>query len=150
VALAAGVAVAGATPRRKVEELWPPPTDLARFHTLASGEVLTEVILPPVGENAYVEIRQKQSFDWALASAAVARNAKEGWRVVLGAVAPRPWRAAAAEEFLGSADLTAERIEKAAELAVRGGKPLTKNAYKVKLARVAVKRALTEAAGGAK
>lgn len=148
VALGATAEIAGGPSPRPVEGLYAPPDDTKRFFTLAPGEVVTAVALGPVGENAYVEVRHKRSFDWALASAAVARRAGKGWRIVLGAVAPGPWRAKEAEAALGDGVPDAAAIAKAADLAVKGAKPLSENAYKVKLARVAVTRALTEAAGG--
>jgi xanthine dehydrogenase YagS FAD-binding subunit len=100
--------------------------------------------------NAYVEVRHRQSYDWALAAAAVARFPERPWRVWLGAVAPVPWRSAAAEAILGTKRPDAKAIAAAADAAVLDAKPLTKNGYKVKLARTALLRALTEAAGGLK
>jgi xanthine dehydrogenase YagS FAD-binding subunit len=62
-------------------------------------------------------------------------------------VAPTPWRAAAAEKALAGKALATATIEQAAKCAVDDATPLSRNAYKVQLARVAVKRALLEAAG---
>jgi xanthine dehydrogenase YagS FAD-binding subunit len=120
------------------------------FHTLAAGELVKAIVLPPPTPNAYVEIRHKQSFDWALASAAVAQAADGSWRIVLGGVAPAPWRATDAEKALGREPLNENRIRAAAEAAVARAKPLSGNAYKVRLAKVAVGRALRKAAGGDK
>jgi xanthine dehydrogenase YagS FAD-binding subunit len=67
-------------------------------------------------------------------------------KVVLGHVAPKPYEAAAAEKELAGKTITAETAEAAGKAAVADAQPLSRNAYKVTLARVAVKRALLEAA----
>jgi xanthine dehydrogenase YagS FAD-binding subunit len=69
--------------------------------------------------------------------------------VVLGHVAPTPWVAAQAEQALAGKSLSDDVIAQAAEAAVQGAQPLSENRYKVQLTRVAVKRALQEAAGKA-
>ncbi|MHC4861178.1 MAG: FAD binding domain-containing protein [Planctomycetota bacterium] len=148
VALGAQVEIEGRTDTPPVESLWPAPGEEGPFTTLALGQILTKVIVPSGHPSAYVEVRHRQSFDWALASAAVARTAVGGWRVVLGAVAPVPWRSPEAEKALGDGNPDAARIAKAADAALATAKPLSMNAYKVKLARTALTRALTEAAGG--
>lgn len=68
-------------------------------------------------------------------------------RVVLGQVAPVPWRAQAAEELLRGKAIDPEVAAQAGEAAVRGARALSGNRYKIQLARVAVKRALLAAAG---
>ena len=68
-------------------------------------------------------------------------------RVVLGGVAPIPWRAPKAEEFLAGKSLSADTLAEAARLALDGAQPLEKNAYKVPLAQTLVRRALAKAAG---
>jgi xanthine dehydrogenase YagS FAD-binding subunit len=140
MALGATVEIHGVKAARPVESLWqgPPPGLVTGFR----GERTVA--------NAYVEVRHRQSFDWALASAAVAAGTDGKWTVVLGAVAPVPWRAAPPEEALGRGKPTAAKISAAAEVAVKGAKPLSMNGYKVKLAKTALVRALTEAAGGMK
>jgi xanthine dehydrogenase YagS FAD-binding subunit len=67
--------------------------------------------------------------------------------IVLGQVAPIHWRAKAAEALLVGKTIDRALAEKAGEAAVEGAKPLSRNRYKVQLARVAVKRALLAAAG---
>jgi len=69
--------------------------------------------------------------------------------VVLGHVAPTPWVAEAAGKSLAGKTLSASVAEEAGKLATEGAHPLSQNGYKVKLAQVAVKRALM-AAGGVK
>jgi len=148
VALGAHVVIEGREDIPPIESLWPAPGEEGPFHTLARGEILKQVIVPRVGPNAYVEVRHRQSFDWALASAAVARTEVSGWRVVLGAVAPVPWHSPEAGKVLGAGRPSAAKIKVAADAAVADAKPLSMNAYKVKLAHTALVRALTEAAGG--
>ena len=70
-------------------------------------------------------------------------------RIVLGHVAPVPWPAPEAEKWLAGEVLSEQTAAKAGEEAVRGARPLSDNAYKVQLARVAVKRALLVAKEGA-
>jgi xanthine dehydrogenase YagS FAD-binding subunit len=131
-----------------------PQSQDTREIALLPNEILTEVIIPPAGgaRSATHEIRQKEALDWALASASVvlkmSGNTVSSARVVLGAVAPTPWAAVKAEKLLARKVLTAAVAEQAAEAAVDGATPLSQNAYKAQLARVAVKRALLQAARG--
>jgi xanthine dehydrogenase YagS FAD-binding subunit len=71
-------------------------------------------------------------------------------KVVLGHVAPTPWEATGAEAALKGKTITADTAEAAGKAAVLGATPLSQNAYKVTLAKVAVKRALMEAVKTAK
>lgn len=128
-----------------------PQTDSQRENALQPNEILAEILIPHgPARNATYEIRQKEALDSPLATASVALKVKAGKiesaRVVLGHVAPTPWRAAAAEKALAGKPLDAAAIEEAAKAAVEGATPLSMNGYKVQLARVAVKRALLEAA----
>ena len=70
-----------------------------------------------------------------------------GARVVMGAVAPVPWRAEAAERALAGRRVTDQTAAAAADAAVRDARPMSGNAYKVPIARTAVKRAIMKAAG---
>jgi xanthine dehydrogenase YagS FAD-binding subunit len=123
-------------------------------YRLKAGEIVTEIIIPPYGttRNATYEVRQKEALDWPLAAASVALKMKgktvETAAVVLGHVAPVPWRAPAAEAFLSGKTITEATAEQAGSLAVSGAKALSRNGYKIQLARVAVKRALLRAAEG--
>lgn len=125
-----------------------PAKSMYTEHTLADDELLTDILLPVLPtKSAYVDFKEKQSFDWPLASAVVALQ--EGkWSVVLGHVAPVPWRAKAAEELLGgTADITPELAMKAAEAAVADAEPMSDNAWRIMLAKAAVRRALLHACG---
>jgi len=132
-----------------------PKTDKDREHDLQPNEIVTEVVLPPAEgwKAAHYEIRQKAAFDWPLAVAAVALKIDGSnvgaARVVLGYVAPTPWLSPEAEAALKGQPANKETAQKAAEAALRDAKPLSHNEYKVRLAQVAVKRAILKAAGGA-
>jgi xanthine dehydrogenase YagS FAD-binding subunit len=130
-----------------------PRTETEREYDLAPDEIVTDVLIPTATRNqvnATYEVRQREGMDWPLAAAAVWLDMRgdriDSARVVLGHVAPTPWIATAAERALKGKPLDAPNAEKAGEAAVQGAKPLRRNAYKVRLARVAVKRAILLAA----
>lgn len=119
--------------------------------TLKPGELLTKVSFSNAPANATYEVRQKQSHDWPLVLCSVALT-MDGDKVgkasiILGSVAPVPYRAEAAEAAIAGHPITTETAEAAGKAAVEGAKPLSMNAYKVALTRTAVKRALLAAAG---
>jgi xanthine dehydrogenase YagS FAD-binding subunit len=130
-----------------------PDRNLYGETVLAPNELLTHVMLPPPGaaRSATYEVRFKQSHDWPLAMASVALAMKgqtvAGVRIVLGAVAPVPWRSEAAETSLAGKVVSEQTASAAAEAAVTGARPMTQNGYKVQIARTAVKRAILKAAG---
>jgi len=132
-----------------------PKTEAEREHDLKPNEIVTEIVLPsPEGAKvAHYEVRQKAAFDWPLAVAAVAfqmnGDTVRSARVVLGYVAPVPWRSAEAEGALTGKSLSEQSANAAAQAALAGAKPLSQNAYKVQLARVALKRAILAAGGAA-
>jgi xanthine dehydrogenase YagS FAD-binding subunit len=120
---------------------------------LEPNELVTHVILPARKNvrSAHYEVKFKQSHDWPIVMASVAL-AVEGdivrsARVVMGAVAPVPWRARAAEAALTGKKLTPEVVSAAADAAVEDARPMSQNAYKVRIARTTVHRALRAAAG---
>ncbi len=132
-----------------------PKADGEREHDLRPNEIVTEVLIPPASDvkAAHYEIRQKEAFDWPLAVAAVALKMQgsnvHSSRVVLGCVAPVPWPSAEAERILVGKPVDRETAQKAADAALSKATPLSHNAYKAKLAKVAVTRAILKAAGGA-
>ncbi len=132
-----------------------PKAERDREHDLLPNEIVTEILIPPAGgwKVAHYEIRQKAAFDWPLAVAAVALKTDgasvQSARVVLGHVAPTPWVSAEAAAALKGQSITEGTAQKTAEAALSHARPLSQNAYKVQLARVAVKRAVLKAAGGA-
>jgi len=135
-------------------EYFTPPTRNVRVeNVLAPNELLTHVILPAPGNlrSGHYEVRYKTSHDWPIAFATVllAMNGTtvQSARVVMGAVAPIPWRSPAAEQALAGKTITEATAAAAAEAAVQGATPLTQNAYKIQVAKTAVKRAILRAAG---
>jgi xanthine dehydrogenase YagS FAD-binding subunit len=155
-ALGASVKIASVSGTREVavEQFFVTPrSEAERENVLKPGEIVTEIVVPGAAvRNATYELRQKRALDWPLATASVALRMKgavvESARVFLGHVAPRPWRAETAEKALAGKPLNDASAQEAANAAVQGATPLSMNAYKVQLARVAVKRALLEAAKG--
>jgi xanthine dehydrogenase YagS FAD-binding subunit len=127
-----------------------PKDDASREIVLLPNEILTEIIVPAGMKSATYEVRQKEALDWPLVAAAVALkmngNSVSAAKIVLGHVAPTPHDAAAAGKWLVGKSITAANAEAAAKAAVSGAKPLSQNAYKVTLAKTAVKRALLDAA----
>jgi xanthine dehydrogenase YagS FAD-binding subunit len=128
-----------------------------REHTLAANEVLVSVTCGGAPEqfltlrNAHYEVRQKDSSDWPIVQAVAALWMKDKAvrlaQVVLGHVAPTPVLSADASAALMGKEVTEELAAEAAKAAVKGAKPLGQNGYKVRLAEVAVKRAILAAVG---
>jgi xanthine dehydrogenase YagS FAD-binding subunit len=131
----------------------PTPQNVQKENVLADDELLTHVILRPPGNtrSGFYEIRYKESHDWPLAFATVVAtmngNNVQSARVVLGAVAPVPWRSEDAERALIGKPINESTAAAAAEAAVRTAQPLSRNGYKVQIAKTAVKRAILQAAG---
>jgi xanthine dehydrogenase YagS FAD-binding subunit len=124
-----------------------PEVSLMKENVLEPWQVVTQIVLPNAPTaSATVELREKQSFDWPVAMACVARIDGR-WRVCLGAVAPIPWLSEPAMAVLGDRDVTPELASQAGEAAAADADPMTENSYKVQLVKVAVKRALLAAAG---
>jgi xanthine dehydrogenase YagS FAD-binding subunit len=156
VAYGARFRVAGGGADREVpaEEFFLMP-DRKMFgeNLLEPNQLVTHVVLPPagIGKSGHYEVRYRQSHDWPIAFAtavltldgSVVRSA----RIVLGAVAPVPWRSEAAEQALAGKPLSEELAQKAADASVADARPMTNNAFKVQIARTAVKRAILKAAG---
>ncbi len=128
-----------------------PKSENEREHDLRPNEMLVDITVPPPAgaRTAQYEVRQKAEFDWPLATASVAislnGNTAKNATVVLGHVAPIPWVSNEARQALVGQAFNEQTIEAAAAAAVRPAKSLGKNAYKIRLAQVAVKRALLEA-----
>jgi xanthine dehydrogenase YagS FAD-binding subunit len=157
IAYGAKLRLAGPKGRRELalEKFYAiPQAENEREHDLSPNEIITEVIVPAVEgvKAAHYEIRQKAAFDWPLAVAAVALRMDgsmvQSARVVLGYVAPVPWPSAEAEQALVGKSISEDVARAAADAALRNARPLSHNAYKVQLARVAVKRAILKAASG--
>jgi len=131
-----------------------PKSDGESEHALHPGEIVTEIQVPNPGDAkmAIYEVRQKEALDWPLAAAAVVLKLNGGSvqsaRAVLGHVAPVPWPSPEAEEALKGKAVDEDAAWEAGKAALSKATPLSKNAYKVQLARVAVKRAILRAAKG--
>jgi xanthine dehydrogenase YagS FAD-binding subunit len=128
--------------------------NVLKENVLDDEEILTHVILPAPGnvKSGHYEVRYKQSHDWPLAFATVVLTMNgpttiASARVVLGAVAPIPWRSKAAEAALVGKPLNEQTAAAAGEAAVSDAKPMSGNGYKVQIAKTAVKRAVLNAAG---
>ena len=127
-----------------------PDVHVKRENVLEFDEILVSVAVPtpPPGTRAsYLKIRERASFDFALASVA-AVLAFDGSictsaRLVLGGVAPIPWRCAAAESILAGHALDDALIARAARAALQGAAPLSRNRYKIALAQGALRRTLS-------
>ena len=122
-------------------------------NVLAANELLTHVILPAPGavKSGHYEVRYKESHDWPIAFATVlltmGGDTVKAARIVMGAVAPVPWRAQAAEAALVGKPINEATAAAVAEVALRDARPLSQNAYKIQVAKTAVKRAILNAAG---
>jgi xanthine dehydrogenase YagS FAD-binding subunit len=124
--------------------------DPAKETVLQDGELITAVELPAMPffrRSHYLKVRDRASFEFALASAAVALEVKDGTitaaRVALGGVATKPWRSAEAENTLVGAKPGEETYKAAAKAAMQGAKPQKDNAFKIELAKQVIVRALT-------
>ncbi len=157
IALDAKVRVFGASGWREIlaERFFiTPKTAALRETALKPNEIVGEILLPPAKgvRNATYEVRQKEALDWPLAAAAVALKMNgskvQSAKVVLGHVAPVPWRSVKAEKVLAGKDVSENLAAEAGSAAVSGARPLSQNGYKVQLARVAAKRAILQAAQG--
>ncbi len=102
-------------------------------------------------KSGHYEVRFKESRDWPMAFATVVLAMSgatiSSARVVLGAVAPVPWRSEDAERALVGKPLNEQTATAAAEAAVKSARALSGNAYKIQITKTAVTRALLQAAG---
>jgi xanthine dehydrogenase YagS FAD-binding subunit len=131
-----------------------PRTENELEHDLKPGEMVMEIVVPPPPQNlkaATYEVRQRAAFDWPLAHACVALemdgSTVKRAQVVLGQVAPMPWRSLGSEQALVGNTITPQTAMDAANAAVVRARPLSQNKYKITLTKAAVKRAILQAAG---
>jgi xanthine dehydrogenase YagS FAD-binding subunit len=123
-----------------------------RDHVLRDGELITAIeLVEPAPRSAYLKIRERESYEYAIVSAAAALEMDGGTirraRVALGSVAHRPWRLRAAEDKLvGIGATDREALRRAIEPAFAEARPLAHNSYKVPLARNATLRVIETAA----
>jgi xanthine dehydrogenase YagS FAD-binding subunit len=155
-ALEAVISIEGAQGRREVAmgDFYRLPGETPEKETvLAPGELITHVTLPKARAGArqvYLKLRDRASYEFALASAAVVLEVRGGKvefvRVAMGGVGTKPWRSQEAEAALlgKSADVVVFRA--AAEAALKDARPQSRNGFKVELAKRCVTQALTMAA----
>jgi xanthine dehydrogenase YagS FAD-binding subunit len=157
IAYGAKVRIVGPAGQREVDLakfFRSPQSESEREHDLKTNEIVTEIIVPPTNgaHTAQYEVRQKQAFDWPLSLASVALvmegDLVKNATIVLGAVAPVPWVSQEAAKALVGKSINDHTADAAGQAAVSIAKPLSRNAYKVQLTRVAVKRAILQAAQG--
>ncbi len=131
-----------------------PQSEQEREHDLGPNEIVSEIFIPAANgvKTGYYEVRQKEAFDWPLATCAVALqmngNTVKSARVVLGSVAPIPWVSKEAEAALAGKQIDDETAMAVANAALAPAKSLGKNKYKITVAKAAVKRAVLNAAKG--
>jgi xanthine dehydrogenase YagS FAD-binding subunit len=128
-----------------------PTVDSSRENVLTDGEILAEVVLPRRGaasiRSTYHKILDREAWTHAVVSAAVVMDMDQGIcrraRVVLGGVAPIPWRLPEVERMLTGQRVTPELAARAGDAAVIGARPLARNGYKVPMVRAMVARTIT-------
>ncbi|HEX3645857.1 MAG TPA: FAD binding domain-containing protein [Vicinamibacterales bacterium] len=131
-----------------------PAADASRENVLKDGEMLASITLPPARagvRSAYHKVMDREAWTHAVVSAAIVlemeREICRSARVVLGGVAPIPWRLPEVEKMLTGQRMTAELAGKAGVAAVAGARPLAKNGYKVPMTRAMVARTILTVAG---
>ncbi|SEF60522.1 xanthine dehydrogenase YagS FAD-binding subunit [Bryocella elongata] len=152
-ALEATVHVTGAKGERAIpiaEFYVLPGATPERETVLAPGDLITHVTIPALPDGAksvYLKLRDRASYEFALASAAIVTQVSGGRisfaRVAMGGVGTVPWRSHEAEKALLGKAATRENFRAAAEAALHGAKPQTQNGFKVELAKRCVTHALT-------
>ena len=137
------------------EEFFQLPAQNAQYeNSLARDELLAGVTLPIPGTMAvssYHKVMDRQAWTHAVVSAAVVMEVEDSVcnsaSIVLGGVAPIPWRAREAEALVTGQPITAELARQAGEVAVSNAQPLAKNAYKVPMTSAVVERQILSLTG---
>jgi xanthine dehydrogenase YagS FAD-binding subunit len=121
-------------------------------NTLAADEIITAIDLPPqgyAGHYAYLKVRDRVSFAFALVSVAAALEMEgdtiRSARIALGGVAHKPWRVPDAEALLDGQRASDENFRRVADAYLEGAQGYAHNAFKIELARRAIVRALAQA-----
>jgi len=151
-ALEATILVEGPKGKRTIPfaEFYKLPGDTPHIeNALQPGELITYVDLPkPIAgaKSVYLKLRDRASYEFALASAAVVAKVEGGriryLRVAMGGVGTKPWRSHEAEAALMGKSVDASHFRTAAEAALKDAKPRTENAFKVELAKRCLVRTL--------
>jgi xanthine dehydrogenase YagS FAD-binding subunit len=159
LALGGSVSVVGSDGKRTIQLdkffTLPGEGNLRRENVLKNEELINEIHVPAskfAAHSTYLKFKERDSLDFAMASVAAAltlgpnKTVTEA-RLVLGGVAPIPWRVPRAETALIGKALSGELLSDVARIALEGAKPLEKNAYKIPLTQTLVRRALARAGG---
>jgi xanthine dehydrogenase YagS FAD-binding subunit len=159
LALGASVSVMGADGKRTIglDKFFTLPSDgnLRRENVLKNEDIITEVQVPAskfAAHSTYLKFKERDSMDFAMSAVAAAvtlganKTVSEA-RIVLGGVAPVPWRVPKAEAALVGQTINNDVLMNVAKVALEGAEPLAKNAYKVPLTQTLVRRALARVGG---
>jgi xanthine dehydrogenase YagS FAD-binding subunit len=159
LALGASVNVAGADGKRTIplDKFFTLPADgnLRRENVLKNEEIITDVQVPAskfAAHSTYLKFKERDSMDFAMSAVAAAvalepnKTVSEA-RIVLGGVAPIPWRVTKAESALTGKTMSNQLLAEVAGIALQGAEPLAKNAYKIPLTQTLVRRALARVGG---
>jgi len=126
-----------------------------RETVLDPGDLITHVTLPPPkagSKQVYLKLRDRASYEFALASAAIVITLAGGnvtyARIAMGGVGTKPWRSHEAETFLVGKPANAANFRKTAEAALHGAKAQSENGFKIELAKRCVAHALQTAVNG--
>jgi len=159
LALGASVDVTGGNGIRTIplDKFFTLPADanVRRENVLQNDEIITEVIVPAskfAANSTYLKFKERDSMDFAMSAVAAAvtlgpNKTVTDARIVLGGVAPIPWRVPKAESALTGHPMSQELLADVAKVALQGAEPLAKNAYKIPLTQTLVRRALAKAGG---
>ena len=159
LALGASVSVSGADGKRAIalDKFFTLPSDgnLRRENVLKNEDIITDIIVPAskfAEHSTYLKFKERDSMDFAMSAVAAAvslganQTVSEA-RIVLGGVAPIPWRVPKAEGALVGKSMSSEMLTNVAKIALEGAEPLAKNAYKIPLTQTLVRRALARLGG---
>jgi xanthine dehydrogenase YagS FAD-binding subunit len=123
-------------------------------HSLKTGELITHVDIPNIpyaSRSYYLKVRDRQSYEFALASAAVILNISNGRivnaHIALGGVGTKPWRSTSAEKVLTGTAANEQAYQSAAEATLNEAKGFKDNEFKIELAKHTLVRALTVVGG---
>lgn len=159
VALGASVSVVGADGKRTIalDKFFTLPADgnLRRENVLKNEDIITDVSVPAskfAAHSTYLKFKERDSMDFAMSAVAAAvtldaSKAVSEARIVLGGVAPIPWRVPKAEAALVGKTMNNDVLMSVARVALEGAEPLAKNAYKIPLTQTLVRRALARIGG---
>ena len=152
VALQAQIMIAGPAGTKSVKSenfFVGPDKSITKENILAANEIVTEIHLPAISgkvRSSYRKIRARRAWDFALASVGVvAQYANENVsaiRIVLGGVAPFPWRVDAAEKLLIGRKIDGALAAAAGQAAIKDASPLSENGYKVQMVQGAVEESI--------